>query len=148
MPWEKRKGVFRCYLRDPAPAQLETLQAEVRAAGFQLVLYDSIPGHGNAAKLMVFPTAEKFAVLVARGTNGVNYGLTTRALIAWLRDLEKENPFELTGCGFDFLEGRFRAPVRHAEHWAKRMVELCPDCESPEQVMEELREQRFFFWWD
>jgi len=135
-------------MRDPAPGQLEALQSEVRAAGFQLVLYDAVPGPAKTAKLMVFPTTEKFAVVVARGTSGVNYGLTTRALIAWLRKLDKENPFDLTGCGFDFLEGRFPAPVVNAEHWAKLMVELCPDCESPAKVMGELRRQRFFFWWD
>src|SRR5262245_6746427 len=148
VPWEKRKGVYRCYLRHPAGGQFAALQAEIRAAGFQLVLYDSMPGRDNAAKLMVFPTAEQYAVIVARGTNGVNYGLTTRALIAWLRELEKENPFELTGCGFDSLEGQFPSPVLHAKHWARRMVELCPDCETPGQVMLELRQRRFFFWWD
>ena len=148
IPWEKRKGVYRCYLRHPAAGQLEALQAEVRAAGFQLVLYDAIPGYDNAAKLMVFPTSEKYAVLVARGTNGANYDLTTRALIAWLRDLEKENPFELIGCGFDFLEGSFPSHVQNAKDWSRRMLELCPDCESAAQVMLELRQQRFYFWWD
>jgi ankyrin repeat protein len=145
IPWKKRKGVHCCYLRRATPEQVESLQAEVRAAGFQLVLYDTVPGFGNSAKLMVFPTAEKYAVLVARGTNGTNYGFTTRAVIAWLRNLEQENPFDLTACGFDFVEGRFRGPVVNAEAWADRMFEFCPDAGC---LLQELRQGLFGFWWD
>jgi hypothetical protein len=109
-------------------------------------VYDISPGFRNSAKLMVFPTDDKYAVLVARGTNGANYGLTTRAVIAWLRNLEKENPFHLTGCGFDFVEGRFRRPVVNAEAWADRMFKFCPDCGT--EISHELRQGTFFLWWD
>src|SRR5262249_13923554 len=86
IPWEKRKGVFRCYLPRPMPGRVAALQAEIRAAGFQLIVYDSMPGANDAVKLMVFPTNDKYAVVVARGTNGVNHGLSTRDLVAWLRN--------------------------------------------------------------
>jgi hypothetical protein len=148
VPWAKRKGVFRCYLPRPMPGRVEALQAEVRAAGFQLIVYDSMPGADDAVKLMVFPTDDKYAVLVARGTNGVNYGLTTRSILAWLRNLDKENPFDLIGVGFDFLEGQFRGPVANAELWAQRMLEFCPDSESTVDILRGLRQGKFFFWWD
>jgi hypothetical protein len=147
-PWQKRKGVFQCYLPATRGHRLENLQVEVRGAGFQLVLYDTEPGFRNSAKLMVFPVADKYAVLVARGTNGANYGLSTRAVISWLRNMEKENPFDLTACGFDFLEGRFPQAVRNPEIWAERMLEFCPDCENRESILHEFRQQQFWLWWD
>jgi ankyrin repeat protein len=148
IPWEKRKGVFRCYLPRPLPGQVEALQAEVRAADFQLIVYDSMPGAGGAAKLMVFPTSDKYAVVVARGTNGINHGLTTRMILAWLRILDRENPFDMIGCGFDFLEGQFRGPVVNADLWAQQMLEFCPDSESIANILSGLQRMNFFFWWD
>jgi hypothetical protein len=143
-PWSKRKGVFNFTFNTPAvleqryattsppglddggrtPQLIELLAAEVRASGYCLVL----TGFGYApASLRLFPTAEKYAVLAATGTNGVNRGLGPRDIIGWLMELENENPFVLTDCSFDALAGRFLSPVVNAERWAARMIEFCPD---------------------
>lgn len=105
-PWSKRKGVFTFSLkrldalaqRYPAaqsgPEQpgareqrlLDLLQAEVRAAGYYLV----VAGIGyKPTYLRLFPTSEKYAVLAASGTNGTNYGHGPREVIAWLLELER-----------------------------------------------------------
>ena len=78
------------------------LQDEVRAEGFTLLHTDSKPTGGRAS-IVLLPTGNQYAALLARGTNGANHGHGTRAIIAWLLDLEKSNPFALTGCGFAFL---------------------------------------------
>jgi hypothetical protein len=146
VPWEKRRGVFRCNVRHATAERVATLQREVLAAGFSLIL--SQLSMGVSARFLVFPTADKFAVIFARGTNGINKGLTTRAIVTWLRELDEENPFDLTGCGFDFLDGEFRAPVMNAPRWARRMLEFCPDCGSTTTILEEFRKGRFSLWWD
>lgn len=144
LPWKKRRGVFLCYPPEAMSERMIALQAEARTAGFQLVVDDS----GSRQRLLVFPTADKFAVLVARGTNGVNKGLTTRAIVAWLRQFDRDNPFDLVGCGFDFLEGQLCAPVVNGDVWAERMLGFCPDCESTTAILRELSQGRFSLWWD
>jgi len=166
-PWSKRKGVFTFSLkRLDALAQrypgapsgpkrpgareqrlLDLLQAEVRAAGYYLVVASI--GY-KPTYLRLFPTSEKYAVLAASGTNGANYGLSPRDVIAWLLELEKDDPFVLTGCAFDSLAGSFVGPVVRADHWARRMFEFCPDLEgAPTALARELERTRSFgFWWD
>jgi hypothetical protein len=170
--WTKRKGVFLFTLRrferlaeryaenspptDFAKTEMERrerlielLQAEVRAAGYVLVQGDLL-GHAAAAKLRLFPTREKCAVLAATGTNGVNYGYSTRDIIAWLLDLDRENPFDLTECWFDCVGGKFLQPLQNVKHWAEKMLQLCPDIGmSPQSLVEQLvTTRRFGFWWD
>jgi hypothetical protein len=128
---------------------IELLQAEVRVAGYVLVLGDLL-GHAAAAKLRLFPSGEKYAVLAATGTNGINYGYSTRDIIAWLLDLDKENPFDLTECWFDYVGGKFLQPLQNVQHWAEKMLQLCPDIDmSPQSLAEQLEAtRRFGFWWD
>lgn len=131
---------------------LDRLQKEVRRAGFHLIANDS---QARLGKLLLFPTADKYAVLAALETNAANYGTDTQAVIAWLRDMEKKNPFDLTACGHDFVEGEFRKPVVGPKELAKRMIEFCPDLDDGESdtPVDDLSRwlkdnQGFFFWWD
>ena len=141
-PWRKRRGVYSCSLRGLDEQQHTQLQAEVAASGFLLV------STHDAAESLLFPTSDKYAVVVAHGTNGANYGLSTRAIIAWLRNFEAENPFELSGCGFDFLSGRLLGPINHAQRWAERLFDFCPDCGSPDEILAGFEQGMFELWWD
>jgi hypothetical protein len=168
-PWKKRKGVFRFWIRDrhklagalgmsPFAKRDELigrLQEEVRAAGFLLVSGDSV---AKNPPLMLFPTNDSCAVVMACGTNGnrliqvngkpefLDAGHVTR----WLRDMATTHPFVVTECGFDHVGGRFLDKVTSALDLAKRMSAFCPDLgESPEQVALSLTtSQSFYFWWD
>jgi hypothetical protein len=87
--------------------------------------------------------------MLAMATNGANAGLSPQDVVAWMRDLEREQPYVLTGIGWDFLDGRFTGAVREPEELAERMVAFCSDLEDPEAVAARLRESgRFGFWWD
>jgi hypothetical protein len=172
-PWKKRKGVFRFWIRDrvrlaadlgePASTTrhelIPLLQEEVRAAGFLLVIGDSV---AKSPPLMLFPTSNSHAVVLACGTNGnrmveVNGtpGFMDAAyIVPWLRDMESTNPWTVTECGFDFVGGRFLNRVEAAEDLAARMIEFCPDMlgdsvHGPKDLAEQLVVHRsFFFWWD
>jgi ankyrin repeat protein len=174
-PWEKCPGVFRC--RKPPTARLqrhfagedgllETLKA-LPAGERAALLFESLCDQVRAVRaqliatapegksLLLFPTADKYAVLRACGTDGINYGHTTEDVIAWLREMEKENPFVLTACKHDYVAGKFMCPPRAAAALAERLCEFCPDLidgdiiESPDQVAAELeRTHEFGLWWD
>jgi ankyrin repeat protein len=142
---------------------IEKLQDEVRAKGFTLVYIDSIPDENGRVPLILLPTPNKYAALLACGTNGINKGHDTEAVISWLMAMEAENPFVLTGCGYDFLDGRLARPVTNAERLAERMIAFCPDMvdqaggaisslSRPEQIAtlaaHLASSGSFGFWWD
>lgn len=105
-------------------------------------------------RVAMLPTTDKYKALEAMGTNGANFGLSTEDIIKWMRDLEKEQPFTLTGVGFDFLSGTFKSKVKDPAGLAKRMYEFCSDIVDQgvgtvEELEKQLSKSRdFFFWWD
>lgn len=182
-PWKRRKGVVyfhdvslakhlsRYYgeaeaksdaAMDQASRLLTKLQDELLGEGFVFAFTHAMPEEGRLP-LILLPTADKYAALLACGTNGINHGHDTAAVIAWLKAMEADNSFHLGGCGHNFLQGRFAGPVRDAEALATRMIEFCPDI--ADQAHASLRRQTrndqakaiardmtktgwFAFWWD
>lgn len=129
--------------------ELDALQAEARTAGYHLVL-DDLWLPGDDAKLVLFPTDNKLAVVAAVGTEGANHGVQTSHVLDWLKELDTENPFQLTFCGHDFVGGNFVKSVKKAEELAESMVEFCPDClddeiDSAEILAVMLKKQKSFF---
>jgi hypothetical protein len=122
--------------------------------GFYLFRYEQHFGLRNAPdKVGLLPTRDKYEVMAAMETNGDNYNIGTSGVIAWMRELEKDHPFVLTGIGFDYMEGRFVGSVRDTQDLAKRMYEFCPDIvdqgvESVDQLAVELAKGSLYFWWD
>jgi ankyrin repeat protein len=182
-PWKRRKGVVYFHnvslakhlarhfgepeaighaAMDQASRLLTRLQDEVLAEGFLLTFTSAMPEEGRMP-LILLPTADKYAALIATGTNGINYGHTTEAVIGWLKTMEGENPFRLGGCGHDFLHGRFPGPIKDAEALAARMIQFCPDIADqahaslrrmPRQaqasaIAADMKKTGWFgFWWD
>jgi hypothetical protein len=182
-PWRRRKGAV--YFHDvsvqkrltahyseaatagdaameQASRLLARLQDVVAAEGFTLAYTDAIPEQGRLP-LILLPAADKYAALLAAGTNGINYGHDADAVIRWLKEMERENPFRLAGCGHDFLHGRFVRPVENAEALAERMIAFCPDladqadaairtqprAEQIRAISAEMQRSGWFgFWWD
>jgi hypothetical protein len=124
------------------------------ARGFYLFRCDQNYGIGGQPDLVgLLPTTNKFEVMAAMDTNGDNYEIGTAGVIAWMKDLESEQAYVLTGIGFDYMEGRFTAPVKNAGDLAKRMYQFCPDIvtqgvETVDKLGKELRKGTLYFWWD
>jgi hypothetical protein len=161
--WRRRKGVVSFHNVSIADDVLERLQAEARVKGFTLVYMDTVHNAGGRVSLILLPTANKFAALLACGTNGINRGHDTESVISWLMTMDAEDPFVLMGCGHDFLHGRLLQPSRNAQALAERMIAFCPDIVEqadaairsltrPDQIAtlaEQLSSSRTFdFWWD
>lgn len=133
---------------------LRKAHADFLAKGFYLFRHDQGFGiDGRPDKVGLLPTADKYAVIAAMGTNGDNFNIGTAGVIAWLRDLEGEQPFVLTGIGFDHLEGHFTSKVKDPRALARRMYQFCPDIVdqgvgSLGKLADELRNGTLYFWWD
>jgi hypothetical protein len=117
-------------------------------------LFRSDNGHGLKFEndelpdtIALLPTKDKYDVLAAVETEGPNSEKYNADVIAFLRELEKTQPFELTEAGTDFLAGRFTTPVQDVAGLAKKLEEFCPDVEQEAQV-KALKKGQLFLWWD
>ncbi len=132
---------------------VEDLQEEARAAACHLVLAEPW-APGEDAALVLFPTANKLAVVAAVGTEGANYGVQTPNVIAWLERLDGESPFHLVFCDHESVGGSFLGPVKGAKKLAALIVEFCPSIldegpEDPEELARDLKKRRsFLLRWD
>lgn len=122
--------------------------------GFYLFRYEQSFGiGGDPDKVGLLPTGDKYAVMAAMDTNGDNYGIGAAGVIAWMKELEAEQPYVLTGIGFDYMEGRFTTPLKDPSGLAERMYQFCPDIVdqgvgSVGKLAEELQKGALYFWWD
>ena len=136
-------------------AVLEQLAQRARAAGF-LLLDGGIPrGCGPLVQYVVLlPTSDRFAAMVAFGVRGNDQELSTRDIVRWFRDLDQVEPFELRGVKFDVVDIEFKRPVADPERMARRMADFCHDLVGSEpdeigRLTDYLRNQRRVrFWWD
>lgn len=124
-----------------------------RKAGFYLFRYErgfGLPGELDHVALLA--TADRDAVLRRMGTADGHGTLTTEALVAWLRQLEKDQPFELAEIGVDYVAGRFDRAPQDAQAMARRTIEIAPtllsggDREMEVEILaEEIRANRTLY---
>ncbi len=109
---------------------------------------------GHADRVALFPRSDPYEILRLMGTNGWNYAIGPDSIVAWLKALERDHPFVLTGMGFDWVEGRFRSAIRDANALARQLYAFCPDVvsqgtETVEALAQELvASQGLYCWWD
>jgi ankyrin repeat protein len=151
--WAQDAGVYAFEGVVVEPDQWDRLHQQVLWNGFHLV-HTAHNLFGGATTLLLFPTKDKYAVIRACGTDGGMCDVGTREIVAWLKKLEKKEPFELLGCGQDFIAGRFLKRPRNARQLANKIHTFCPDVVEQgsgtvSRLADELaRTQRFVLWWD
>ena len=99
-----------------------------RRGGFYLFRYDrsyGLPGEKDKVGLLV--TADPDVVLRKVGTASPVRGVTTEQVIAFLHALEKDEAFEVTEIGTDFVSGRFERSPKDPAAIARRTVQFAPD---------------------
>ncbi len=82
---------------------------------------------GEKDPVVLLRTADRNAVIRRVGTSGAKTGATTEAIVAWLDALAKDEPFELTEVGVDYLAGRFLRAPKDPGEIARRCVAIAPD---------------------
>jgi ankyrin repeat protein len=149
-PMEGLEGGFRFHVHSSKTIDLQVLHEQFLAKGCYVFATDAL----DDRQLTVLPTMSRDDVIGAMQTNGANFGLGPAEVAAWLRELAEEQPFAITGAGFDFLRGHFLKPVKKPAALAKRMYEFCPDIvdqgvgDVKELAAELKRTGKLYFWWD
>jgi len=139
--------------------QIGELNDQLLSHGAYLFLVQ--PGFDKPDTLGLVPTGEKYEVIRMVGTNG-NAAHTHEEVVAWLKDLDRREPWLLVGASYDFVEGFFAAPVRDPHALAQSVLSFCPDfyyqgigldpakhgtpLEETEKYFQ--TERLFHFWWD
>ena len=92
-----------------------------RKAGLYLFRLERAFGlAGEKDPLVLLATADRNAVVRRVGTGSPRDGVTTEKVVAWLDALAKEEPFELTEVGTDYVAGRFEGTPKDPMSVAKR----------------------------
>jgi len=137
---------------DRARQFVEQHQVEMRTLGAYLFHTRDLTD-ANGTAVAILPTVDMFRVVAAVGTEGPNSNVYNEDLIAWLRELQKDQPFDVTGLGADFFEGRFTTPIKDLEALVRRINAICPN-EAPgpdveRRQIEHVRQtNRWYLWWD
>lgn len=138
-----------------APGLVAAAQASFLARGFYLFRVAQHFGIRDVPDtLALYPSGDRYAILRLIGTNGVNYDIGPDSIAAWLEALERDQPFVLTGIGFDWLEGWFTTPLADAGGLARRFDAFCPDIVTQgtgtvAALARELRRSsQWYCWWD
>jgi hypothetical protein len=123
--------------------RLEKIHGDFLARG--CYVFNADPS--DPTRIGILPTTDKYAVIRAVGTSGANWNVGVKDVVAWLRKLEKDQPFTLTTVAEDSVGGSFDAKVKRPEELAWRVLDLCPDLENPAEVEKELRRGQLRLWW-
>ncbi|HKW39691.1 MAG TPA: DUF4253 domain-containing protein [Gemmatimonadales bacterium] len=136
-------------------ALVDAVQSRFLEKGFYLFRAEQHFGiQGRADRVALFPRPDPYEILRLMGTNGANYGIGSDSIVAWLRAVQREQPFILTGIDFDWVEGRFTGVIRDPARLAKWFYTFCPDIVEQgtgnvDALAKELVEsQRLYCWWD
>ena len=151
-PMQHLDGVFTFHVHSSKAKGLDlrTIHEDFLRKGFYAFSTDAT----KDTQLALAPTEDPYQLIAAFQTNGANYDLSPEDIAQWLRELEEDVPFRLTGIGWDFLKGHFTAPRDDPRDLAERMYEFCPDIVDQgvgdvDALAESLAESdHLFFWWD
>ncbi len=122
-----------------------------RKAGFYLFRHERSFGlAGDKDRLGILATSDRNAVLRRMGTGSAHHELTNEKIVAWLDALAKEEPFELTEIGIDYVAGRFERSPRDPGAIARRSAEIAPDlvaasASTMDLLTEEIRVNRTLY---
>jgi hypothetical protein len=138
-----------------AEALIAAVQDRFVSRGFYLFrLAQQFGAAGRPDTMALYPSRDRYVILRLVGTNGANYGIGPDSIVAWLEALERQQPFVLTGIGFDWVGGRFTTPLEDPAGLARRFNAFCPDIVSQgtgsvEALAQELRRSgELYCWWD
>ncbi len=127
-------------------AALARLAAGARAEG--AVLFHCDPAASGRFPLVLLPIADSLAPVIACGTNANARG-GTDYVFEGLAAIAADTPFDIYGCGFDFVRAALRDAPADPLRLAQRLAALCPEVGEPAQLAAELAATgRFTLWWD
>ena len=98
--------------------------------------------------------ADELDILRWRQTNGINYDLENKDVIAKLESWKSKYDFIILGAGMDWLQLKFIATAPDFNTFANEVYEFCPDIvdqgtgDIPTLVRELKKINGVYLWWD
>jgi hypothetical protein len=131
---------------------IEEQQANFLSRGAYIFLSQDVTER-NGACIVAVPTTDRYEAIAAIQTNGANSGVTTAEIITWLKNLEKDEPFQLSEITPDLIRGRFQNEAEAPLELMRDINKLCPDGDTGEELTEAQAKQwasqrMLFLWWD
>jgi hypothetical protein len=135
--------VFQLTAAKARALKLEELHSEFLERGCYVFSIDP----ADDDRIAILPTTDKYAVIAAMKTSGVNWNRSTADIVRWLRRLEKTQPFILTGISGEHVGGRFTTKLRQPAKVAQEIMEFSPDVADVELEDELRKTGKFTCWW-
>ena len=140
---------------DIADSLLAGAQQRFLERGF--FLFRHVPNYGldnRPDQLALVPLWDQYRVVKVVGTRGPDSATSNAKVVDWLRALQPDAPFILTGAGSDHVAGRFIGRLADPEAMARRIHAYCPDVVTQgtgsiaDLAAELRRTNTFSCWWD
>ncbi len=132
---------------------ITSFQSGLRVRGF--LIFRSRKSYGELPDIVtVVKGNNSYDILNIQGTEALNYRLTTKAIVAWLKSRQTQGSFVVTGAGPDWLEARFVKQPKDMVSFARNVIAFAPDVRAhgpgtAEKLAERMkRTNGFFLEWD
>ncbi len=132
---------------------ITSFRAGLRVKGY--LIFRSHKSYGDLPDIVtVVKGNNSYDILKIQGTEAPNYRLGTKAIIAWLKDRQKEGTFWVTGAGADWVEARFIKAPTNMLAFARKVLAFAPDVRAQgPQTAEKLAQRmkktnNFYLEWD
>jgi len=105
---------------------LATYGRSLRIKGY--LLFRSQQNYGKVPDVLtVIKGGNSYDILRVQKTEAPSDKLDTKAIIAWLRERQKDAPFVITGAGQDFVEAQFVKQPANMKGFARKVAAFSPD---------------------
>lgn len=134
---------------------LDELQPEFKKKGYSIFILEQNFGIGNKPDVMaILKTTDKFEILRAIKTDGINYDINNDSLIRIIKFFDDKYALDLTAASGDWCEFKIMKEPSDWMAFAKDAYHYCPDIVDQgtgtvEALADELkRTGHLYFWWD
>ncbi len=152
---DKRAGGIRSMTgKKNAINIIHTHQSRAMSEGKLFYIGDAVSGDDECGLCLTSKTNDPYKVMKFTKTNGVNYDIVTKDIIAKYKKWDKEFGIRIIAIGMDFCECEIINRDIDYTKLAKEVFEFCPDVveqgtETVERLEEAMRvEGTIFLWWD
>ena len=97
------------------------------------------------SRLVLLPSRDMYEAVEALETPE-GQSIDSQGLIAWLKELEKTQPFEITTLSPDLVRARFTTEIQDPRGLMRRIEEICPDV--ADTTLKVARTRELYLWWD
>lgn len=153
-PLEDAAWVYRIRCTAMTDGQLLKRQKQFLPTGIFFLRSNWWATNGKTVDHFAILADNEYEAMAAIGVNGINAGLDTRRLLAWMMTVQRRHPFNLLSLGWDGFQFRLEGPVSDASEWADEILHICPPEDFEDHVYRKMKRQfrnqrpRVKLWWD